>query len=69
VQVLDAQTDPEYELGKAQKLGGYRSMIGAPVPAENLDPDVLVTQPADQGVRHDASELLNRARDRSVLVQ
>jgi GAF domain-containing protein len=31
VQVLDAQTDPEYELGKAQKLGGYRSMIGAPL--------------------------------------
>jgi hypothetical protein len=28
--------------------------------AENLNPDVLVMQPANQGVRHDASEPLNR---------
>jgi len=40
-----------------------------PVRAENLDPDVLVMQPANQGVRHDASDRLNRARDRSILVQ
>src|SRR5262249_31661283 len=31
VQILDAQNDPEYKLTKAQKLGGYRSMIGAPL--------------------------------------
>jgi GAF domain-containing protein len=31
VQVLDAQTDPEYELSKAQKLGGYRTIIAAPL--------------------------------------
>jgi GAF domain-containing protein len=31
VQILDAQADPEYELGLAQKLGGYRTMIGAPL--------------------------------------
>src|SRR5258707_2123269 len=31
VQILDAQTDPEYKLNKAQRLGGYRSMIGAPL--------------------------------------
>jgi GAF domain-containing protein len=31
VHILDAQTDPEYKLSKAQKLGGYRSMIGAPL--------------------------------------
>ena len=31
VQILDAQTDPEYTLSKAQKLGGYRSMIGVPL--------------------------------------
>ena len=30
------------------------------VRAENLDPDVLVMQPANQGVRHDPSGLLNR---------
>jgi hypothetical protein len=26
-------------------------------------------QPANKGVRHDASDLLNRARDRRILVQ
>jgi GAF domain-containing protein len=31
VQVLDAQTDPEYKLSKAQKVGGYRTVIGAPL--------------------------------------
>ena len=40
-----------------------------PVRAENLNPDILVMQPASQGVRHDASDLLNQARDRSILVQ
>ncbi|WFU39046.1 adenylate/guanylate cyclase domain-containing protein [Bradyrhizobium sp. CB82] len=31
VQILDAQTDPEYKLSKAQRLGGYRSLMGAPL--------------------------------------
>jgi signal transduction histidine kinase len=31
VQVLDAQTDPEYKLSTAQKLGGYRTIIAAPL--------------------------------------
>jgi signal transduction histidine kinase len=31
VHILDAQTDLEYKLSKAQKLGGYRTMIGAPL--------------------------------------
>jgi GAF domain-containing protein len=31
VQILDAQADPEYELSLAQKLGDYRTMIGAPL--------------------------------------
>ena len=34
VQVLDAQTDPEYKLSKAQKLGGYRTIIAAPLLGE-----------------------------------
>ena len=46
----------------------WPSLLSA-VRAGNLDPDVLVMQPANQGVRHDPSELLNRARDRSILVQ
>ena len=39
------------------------------VRAENLNPQILVMQPANQGVRYDASDLLNRARDRRILVQ
>ena len=31
VRIVDAQTDPEYKLSKAQSLGGYRSMIGTPL--------------------------------------
>ena len=31
VQIVDAQTDPEYKLGKVQRLGGFHSMIGTPL--------------------------------------
>src|SRR5258708_25283830 len=31
VQILDAQTEPEYKLSELQRLGGYRSLIGAPL--------------------------------------
>jgi GAF domain-containing protein len=31
VQIHDAQTDPDYKLSNAQKLGGYRTMIGTPL--------------------------------------
>jgi hypothetical protein len=48
---------------------GRDALILLPVRAENLNPDVLVMQPAKQGVRHDAPDLLNRARDRRILVQ
>jgi hypothetical protein len=36
---------------------------------ENLDSDVLMMQPADQGIRHNASNPPNRARDRRILSQ
>src|SRR6516162_6945538 len=38
-----------------------------PVCAENLDSDVLVMQPANQGIRQNASDPLNWARDRRIL--
>jgi len=41
VQILDAQADPEYELSLAQKLGGYRTMIGAPLLREKTPIGVL----------------------------
>jgi hypothetical protein len=36
---------------------------------ENSDSDVLMMQSADHGVRRDASDLLNRAGDRRIVVQ
>jgi signal transduction histidine kinase/DNA-binding response OmpR family regulator len=36
VQILDAQTDPDYKLRKAQELGGYRAMIGTPLLREGI---------------------------------
>ena len=56
----------------AMSLDSRQTVLGPtsrPVRAENLNPDVLVMQPANQGVRHDASDLLNRARDRRILIQ
>src|SRR5262245_66567332 len=41
----------------------------ARVCTENLDSDVLMMQPADQGMRHNASDPLNWARDRRILSQ
>ena len=31
VQIVDAQTDPEYKMSELQRLGGHRSMIGTPL--------------------------------------
>jgi class 3 adenylate cyclase/putative methionine-R-sulfoxide reductase with GAF domain len=31
VQILDAQTDPDYQLREALKLGGYHTMLGVPL--------------------------------------
>ena len=31
VHILDAQTDPDYELHEAQRLGGYHTMLGVPL--------------------------------------
>src|SRR6516162_10704405 len=42
VQILDAQTDPEYKLSRAQRLGGYRSAIGTPLLRDGAPIGVLV---------------------------
>jgi hypothetical protein len=39
------------------------------VRTENSDSGVLVVKSAYQGMRHDATDPLNRARDRRILVQ
>ena len=49
-----------------QEAGAF---LLAPVCTENLDSDVLMMQPADQGMRHNSSDPLNWARDRRILSQ
>jgi GAF domain-containing protein len=41
VQIVDAQTDPEYKLSELQRLGGYRSMIATPLLREGSPIGVL----------------------------
>jgi signal transduction histidine kinase len=36
VHILDAQTDPDYKLSRAQQIGGYRTMIAAPLLREGV---------------------------------
>src|SRR5262245_21533249 len=52
-----------------QYWAGCTTNISEPVCTENLDSDVLMMQPADQGIRHNASDPLNWARDRRILSQ
>ena len=41
----------------------------APVCTENLNPDIVVMESAEDGERFDASSRLNRARNRRIFVQ
>jgi GAF domain-containing protein len=68
VQIIDAQADPEYELSVAQKLGGYRTMIGAPLLREGTPIGVFGL--ARRSVRPFTSkqmELLTTFADQAVI--
>ena len=41
VQIVDAQTDPDYKLATALKVGGYRSMLGVPLMREGTPIGVM----------------------------
>jgi hypothetical protein len=56
------------EEGTREK-GGTETSPKRTVCTENLDSDVLVMKSTDQGMRHDASDPLNRARDRRIFGQ
>jgi LysR substrate binding domain len=62
-------------LGTRKRQSGSACLRGSdpaqfsPVCTENLDSDVLMMQPADQGIRHNASKPLNWARGRRILSQ
>src|SRR5262249_25056980 len=49
--------------------GPFQLTNNPAVCTENLDSDALMMQPADQGIRHNASNPLNWARDRRILSQ
>src|SRR5262249_856902 len=49
--------------------GPFQLTNNPAVCTENLDSDALMMQPADQGIRHDASNPLNWARDWRILSQ
>ena len=68
VQIMDAQADAEYELSLAQKLGGYRTMIGAPLLREGTPIGVFGL--ARRSVRPFTSkqmELLTTFADQAVI--
>jgi GAF domain-containing protein len=68
VHIVDAQADPEYKLSKAQKLGGYRSMIGAPLLREGTPIGVFAL--ARNSVRpftEKQMELLTTFADQAVI--
>jgi hypothetical protein len=48
-------------------LNQQRGELG--VHTRNSDSKILVMQPADHSLRHDAPDALDRARDRRILVQ
>jgi signal transduction histidine kinase/HAMP domain-containing protein len=42
VQILDVLTDPEYDYGEGQKVGGYRTLLGVPMLREGIPIGVIV---------------------------
>ena len=49
--------------------GNWAAVTLQVVCAENSDSDVLMMQPADEGLRYDASDPLDGSRYRRILVQ
>jgi len=47
IHIPDVQTDVEYEWMEAQKLGGYRTVLGVPMLRENITIGVLTLSRAE----------------------
>jgi signal transduction histidine kinase len=47
IHIPDVQTDPEYKWVEAQRLGGYRTMLGVPMLRENVTIGVLTLSRAE----------------------
>jgi signal transduction histidine kinase len=42
IHIVDAETDPEYRMSEMQKIGGYHSILGAPLLREGMPTGVIV---------------------------
>jgi GAF domain-containing protein len=68
VQIVDAQADPEYKLNKARKVGGYRSMIGAPLLREGTPIGVFgLARKSVRPFTEKQMELLTTFADQAVI--
>jgi signal transduction histidine kinase len=68
VHILDAQTDPEYKLSKAQQIGGYRTMLAAPLLREGTPIGVFgLARTIVKSFTDRQTELLTTFADQAVI--
>ena len=68
VQIADALADPEYELGKAQKIARFRTLLGAPLLREGVPIGAIGLQRTDVRPFTDKQiELLTTFADQAVI--
>ena len=67
--IAKTASDPSGKILKINDLKIFYRPKNRPVCTENLNPDVMVMKAAEDGVRFDASDPLNGARDRRIFIQ
>jgi GAF domain-containing protein len=68
VQIVDAQSDPEYKLTKLQKLGSFRTLIGAPLLREGTPIGVFgLARYSVRPFTNKQMELLSTFADQAVI--